>query len=68
MQRFAFALLEGAQQQFAHSLAEIAAEEGVQQRIDARIEVRNEKGERREQSVEVRVALVRYGPASGKYK
>lgn len=46
MQRFAFALLEGAQQQFAHSFAEVATKESVQQWIDARIEIRDEKRER----------------------
>lgn len=65
VQRFAFALLEGAQQQLAHALAEVAAEEGVQQRIDAGIEVGDEKRERREECVEVGVAFVGDGPICG---
>lgn len=43
----AFALLPGAEQQLLHALAKIAAEEGVEQGIYARIEVRDQKGERR---------------------
>lgn len=64
VQWLAFALLEGAQQQFTHPFAEIATEEGVQQWIDARIEVRDEKREWREERIEVRVTLVRVGPES----
>lgn len=55
---FVFVLLEGAQQQLAHSLAEVPTEEGVQQRVDARVEVRHEEGERRKQGVEVGVTFV----------
>lgn len=62
VQGFGFGLLERTKQQFAHSLAEVSTKEGVQQRIDARVEVRHQEGERREQGVEVRIALVVRGP------
>lgn len=45
--RLALALLPGAEEQLLHALAKIATEEGVEQRINARIEVRDQKGERR---------------------
>lgn len=66
MQRFAFALLERAEQQLSHALAEISTEKGVQQRIDARIEVGDEERERREECVEVGVTLIRVGPIKPK--
>jgi len=45
--RLALALLPGAQKQLLHALPKIATQEGVEKGIYARIEVRDQKGERR---------------------
>lgn len=55
----AFGSLEDAGQHLAHALAEVAAEKGVHERIEGGIEVGGEKSERREDGVEIGVALVR---------
>lgn len=62
VERFVFVLLEGTQQQLAHAFAKVAAQEGVQQRVDAGVEVRHQEGERCEECVEVGITLVVGGP------
>lgn len=54
----AFTLFEGAQQQLTHSFTEVTAQECVQQRINAGIEVGDQKCERCKECIEVRVAFV----------
>lgn len=55
-------LLEQALKHLLDAGPKVATEEGVQQRIHARIEVGDEEGERREQGVKVGAAVITFGP------
>jgi len=51
-------------QQLAHTLAKVARQEGVQQRIQAGVQIREEEGRHGQQSAEVRRAIVVRAPVS----
>lgn len=56
--KFHFTTTPGAHHQLTHTLPEITAKEGVQQRIDAGIEVGHQEGQRREQSIKIWVSTI----------
>lgn len=57
-------LLEYTLEHFLHPVPKVPAEKCVEQRIDARIEVGDQKGQRREEGVEIGVSPVVLGPES----
>lgn len=53
-----------AMQQLAHTLAKVARQEGVQQRVQARVHIRDEEGRHGQQCAEVRRVIVIRAPVS----